>query len=65
MYYNCCNLKYMMKKNCNIISDVFFIFFKKYVCFMVFDNDFDIKKCLILISLRFVDYVLYIFNIYK
>lgn len=52
------------KKNCNTTSDALPTLSKKHACFMVPDNDFDIKKCPILISLRLVDHVLYTSNIY-
>lgn len=63
-HHNCCNLKHTMKKNCNTTSDALPTLSKKHACFMVPDNDFDIKKCPILISLRLVDHVLYTSNIY-
>lgn len=62
-HHNCCNLKHTMKKNCNTTSDALPTLSKKHACFMVPDNDFDIKKCPILISLRLVDHVLYTSNI--
>lgn len=63
-HHNCCNLKHTMKKTCNTTSDALPTLSKKHACFMVPDNDFDIKKCPILISLRLVDHVLYTSNIY-
>lgn len=43
-HHNCCNLKHTMKKNCNTTSDALPTLSKKHACFMVPDNDFDIKK---------------------